>query len=64
MDQEVKANFEELHTKLLFLNYFQTVSDTDLTLQWFWKKHYNIFSYVALIEKSQASVFLRTLRSA
>lgn len=34
---------------------FQKFSDTDLTPKEFWKGHYNILSYMGLIEKSWAS---------
>ncbi|XP_039600021.1 tigger transposable element-derived protein 1-like [Polypterus senegalus] len=64
MDQQVIANFRKLYTKELFQKCFQMVSDTDLTLTEFWKKHYNILSCVGLIGKSWANVSLRTLRSA
>ena len=51
MDQQVISNFKKLYTKAMFQRCFEVTNETELTLQEFWKDHYNIIHCLRIIEK-------------
>ncbi|XP_070586956.1 tigger transposable element-derived protein 1-like, partial [Erythrolamprus reginae] len=64
MDQQVIANFKKIYMKHLFKRCFEVTESTNLTLQEFWKDHYNIATCISLIDLSWQGVSRRTLTSA
>ncbi|XP_043575633.1 tigger transposable element-derived protein 1-like [Chiloscyllium plagiosum] len=64
MDQNVIANFKKLYMKALFARCFQVTNDTDLTLDQYWKDHFNILHCISLIDKAWNEVSFCTLQSA
>ena len=64
MDQQVISNFKKLYTKFLFRRCFDVTESTNLTLNEFWKQHFDIVNCLQLIDKSWEAVTMRTLNSA
>ncbi|XP_066980113.1 tigger transposable element-derived protein 1-like [Macrobrachium rosenbergii] len=64
MDQQVISNFKKLYTKALFSRCFRVTEETKLTLKEFWKKHFNVFHCITLIDNAWTEVTYRTLNSA
>lgn len=63
MDQQVISNFKKLFTKHLFHCCFEVMESTNLTLQDFWKGHYNIRICLRVIDMTWQGVTKRTLTS-
>jgi len=64
MDQQVIRNFKKHYTKALFRKCFEATSSSDVTLQNFWKSHFNITDAVFLIVVAWKEVSARCLNSA
>ena len=64
MDQRVIANFKQLYIKFLFQRCFEVTNDTELTLQMFWRNHFNIYHCITIIDKAWDQVSYRTMNSA
>lgn len=63
MDHQVISNFKKLFTKHLFHCCFEVMESTNLTLQDFWKGHYNIRICLRVIDMTWQGVTKRTLTS-
>ncbi|KAM9457775.1 tigger transposable element-derived protein 1-like isoform 1-T1 [Clarias gariepinus] len=64
MNQEVISNFKTLYTKALFQRCFEVTIGTNLTLEEFWKDHFNIVNCLEIIDKAWEGVTNVTLNSA
>ncbi|XP_070606465.1 tigger transposable element-derived protein 1-like [Erythrolamprus reginae] len=64
MDKQVISNFKKIYMENLFKRYFEVTESTNLTLQEFWKDHYNIATCLSLIDLSWQGVSRRILNSA
>ncbi|GIX93547.1 hypothetical protein CDAR_32571 [Caerostris darwini] len=64
MDQQVISNFKKLYTKHLFRRCFEVTESTNLTLQEFWKDHFNIAICLQIIYQAWLGVTTKTLTSA
>ncbi|XP_044302391.1 tigger transposable element-derived protein 1-like [Varanus komodoensis] len=64
MDQQVTCNFKKLYTKALFSRCFNVTEETSLTLEEFWKEHFNVLHCINFIDKAWEDVTYWTLNSA
>uniref|UniRef100_A0A5F8G8Y5 HTH CENPB-type domain-containing protein n=1 Tax=Monodelphis domestica TaxID=13616 RepID=A0A5F8G8Y5_MONDO len=64
MDQQVISDFKKLFMKQLFRQCFEITESTNLTLQEFWKEHYNIVTCLKIIDMAWQGTTRRTLNSA
>lgn len=64
MDQQVISRFKKLYTKHLFCRRFEVTKNTNLTLQEFWKEHYNIVVCLRIIELAWQGFSRRIFNSA
>ena len=64
MDQQVISSLRKQYTKLLFEKCFLITDGTNLTLNDFWKDHFNILQAVKLIKSAWDHVSARCLQAA
>ncbi|XP_068217886.1 tigger transposable element-derived protein 1-like [Palaemon carinicauda] len=63
MDQQVISEFKKLHPKNVCRSCFEITNKTSLTMCEFWKEHFDVVTYIRLIDQAWQEVSRRILNS-